>query len=133
MSSDTANRKGGRQRMIRIEDEQFDLLRESMNNMLAKILGEMIKEEILIASFNAKVKISMGHTAVPLTEKETRIARIPQFDFKVTAARQIKHEYEGEIYEDQMEIVVDEYGNVEYKKIPTGQMSLFDGKMEDWK
>ena len=68
----------------------------------------------------------MGHTAVPLTEKETRIARIPQFDFKVTAARQIKHEYEGEIYEDQMEIVVDEYGNVEYKKIPTGQMSLFD-------
>jgi len=32
-----------------------------------------------------------------------------------------------------MEIVVDEYGNVEYKKIPTGQMSLFDGKMEDWK
>lgn len=119
--------------MIRIEDEQFDLLRESMNNMLAKILGEMIKEEILIASFNAKVKISMGHTAVPLTEKETRIARIPQFDFKVTAARQIKHEYEGEIYEDQMEIVVDEYGNVEYKKIPTGQMSLFDGEMEDWK
>lgn len=46
---------------------------------------------------------------------------------KVTMAKQIREEVEGEVYEDQMEIIADADGNLQYKQMPGArQMSLFD-------
>ncbi len=112
--------------MIRIEEEQFDVLREQINFMVNKALRDMIETDTDVETVTAKIKITMDNRAVPVTPSETRIARIPAFVFKVTNAKQIKNEVEGEVYEDQMEIHVDESGELTYSKIKTGQMSVFD-------
>ena len=62
-----------------------------------------------------------------MSPTQTRMAFVPEFKFKVTMAKQIKEEVEGEVYEDQMEIIADGNGNLEYKQMPGArQMSLFD-------
>lgn len=112
--------------MIRIEAEQFDGLRQQINHMLNVALQDMIQADGLTETVTAKIKITLETRAVPLTPTETRIAKIPEFAFKVSNSKQIKRETEGELYEDQMEIFMDDHGELEYRKIPTGQMSLFD-------
>ena len=112
--------------MVRIETEQFQALRNKINFMIDKALRDMLETDADAETVTAKIKITMEDRTVPVTPTETRIARIPTFGFKVTNAKQIKHEIEGEVYEDQMEIHVDEYGEITYSKIMTGQMSMFD-------
>ena len=112
--------------MIRIETEQFYSLRSQINFMIDKALRDMLETDADTETVTAKIKITMENRAVPVTPSETRIARIPTFGFKVTNAKQIKREVEGEVYEDQMEIHVDESGELTYSKIKTGQMSVFD-------
>lgn len=112
--------------MIRIEDEPFDSLRESMNFMLSRALRDMIEQEVPTETVTAKIKITMESRNVQETPEETRVARIPEFKFKVEMAKQVKHEIEGEVYRDQMEITLGDDGGIRYRKMDFGQMSLFD-------
>ena len=113
--------------MIRIEDEQFSPLRENINFMLNKTIGDMMETGEIKKTVTAKVGIILARRQVQLTETETRIAFVPEFHFKVTMAKQIREEVEGEVYEDQMEIIADADGNLQYKQMPGArQMSLFD-------
>lgn len=113
--------------MIRIEDEQFKPLRENINFMLDKTIKDMMDTGELKETVTAKVGIILARRQVQLTETETRLAFVPEFHFKVTMAKQIRQEVEGEVYEDQMEIIADAYGNLEYRQMPGArQMSLFD-------
>ena len=114
--------------MIRIETDLFKPLREQINFMIDTALRDMIETDVETENVTAKIKITMSKRAVPYTETESRLARIPEFTFKVSNSKQIKREVEGEIYEDQMEIITDETGELRYKRIDTGQMSLFDAE-----
>lgn len=112
--------------MIRIESEQFDQLREEMNFMLNKAIRDMIEMNVLTETVQAKIKITIENRNVQDTPTETRIAHVPEFKFKVGMSKQVKHEVEGEIYEDQMEVIITEDGELKYKKMDFGQMSFFD-------
>ena len=111
--------------MIRIEDEQFSPLRENINFMLNKTIGDMMETGEIKETVTAKVGIILARRQVQLTETETRLAFVPEFHFKVTMAKQIREEVEGEVYEDQMEIIADADGHLQYKPTPGAlQMSL---------
>jgi len=113
--------------MIRIEDEQFKPLRENINFMLDKTIRDMMDTGELKETVTAKIGITITRQSVQVTPTTTRMAYVPEFKFKVTMAKQIRQEVEGEVYEDQMEIIADAYGNLEYKQMPGArQMSLFD-------
>ena len=113
--------------MIRIEDEQFEPLRENINFMIDKTIRDMMETGEIKETVTAKISIFLSSRAVQVSPTQTRMAFVPEFKFKVTMAKQIKAEVEGEVYEDQMEIIADGNGNLEYKQMPGArQMSLFD-------
>ena len=112
--------------MIQIESLPFAGLRRNLNFMLEKVIRDMLENEDESAVVTAKIKIGMTKHAVPFTETETRMAFVPEFKYKVTSMKQSKKEIEDEIYEDQMELLIGEDGEVEYRRIETGQMSLAD-------
>lgn len=112
--------------MIRIESEQFDALRENINFMLNKAIRDMIETEVLTETVTAKIRITIKNRSVQDTPTESRIAHVPEFKFKVGMNKQVKHEVEGDVYEDQMEIIITDDGEIRYKKMDFGQMSLFD-------
>ena len=90
--------------MIRIEDEQFKPLRENINFMIDKTIKDMMETGEIKETVTAKISILLSSRAVQVSPTETRMAFVPEFKFKVTMAKQIRQEVEGEVYEDQMEI-----------------------------
>ena len=81
--------------MIRIEDEQFSPLRENINFMLNKTIGDMMETGEIKETVTAKVGIILARRQVQLTETETRLAFVPEFHFKVTMAKQIREQMPG--------------------------------------
>ena len=119
-----------------IEGQIFDMARTNFNNVLQKLMRSIIDADQGEGTITLKVKVNMTQEAIPNYDPEiageSRIARIPTFDHKVTSSVQVKNELKGSTT-TAMEMVWDEEENrfVLRPVVNTEQRSMFDADFQE--
>lgn len=117
---------------LHFQDETFEKLRSDADQVLQKLLANMVEKGSSEGRLTITVDISLTQETVqnryPNIEGETRVVHTPKFQHKVGSVLQIKNEQKGDMNCDGMEMVWDDVKG-EYVLQPiTGryQMNIYD-------
>jgi hypothetical protein len=109
----------------------FSELRGTANIQLNRLLKDMEASDAEAGAMTIKIRVGRKKAVVPETPELSRMAVVPEFEWKVTNSIPIRNEFKGMISIENAEIVIGEDESVHLERIRTGQMHLSDLDDED--
>lgn len=111
--------------MLLIENPEFSEMRGMWNQVLDSLLRRMAEGGQSSGSVTLKLNVLMAHTEVE-TAEGTRIAKIPNFDYKVTSNMPQTFTYKSHLLLGEVEMECTEETGIKLKRLPNAQMTLDD-------
>lgn len=116
--------------MLLIENPEFADMRGMWNQVLDSLLRRMTEGGHSDGSVTLKLNVLLANTEVETPEGK-RLAKHPNFDYKITSNMPQTYTYKNDILLGEVEMEYTEEGGIKLKRLPNSQMTLDDYERDE--